>query len=579
MDAALAICEQAADIDARIAAAAGDCTALAALGRELGTPPEDAVPLLRLRARLDGELERCAAAEDLARALAQSRGDCPELHRLDGRLLALDTTRTPLSEVRAELDLELALCAKAEQYAQALLAAQADCVALAALERDMQDEPVARDPLRPVHRRLGELLAQCASLDDLAQALAEARGDCAKLALLERRLEQESTANPLFVEVRKSVLEERRTCDLAAALEQALADAAGDCAALSALEPRLAAAPRADARFGPLLARWEEGIGRCRLAESLERKLTEAGSNCARLTALAAELGAVPSETPGIEALRTRLATASAPCRPPAAPVVARVEPAQPHADTTRERSPPENRPKKGKILCPGERPKELAPDLVMVFDASASMDRPLAESAALGAVRQGLQLGGLAGAALGLLVDQAARGSGGPRRIEVAKDAAGRIVGSLPRDVDVGLVLVEDCPAARSVGFYGPGQRGALIRGINGIHPVGGTPLAAGIERAAGMVDGVRKPAVMVVLSDGKESCHRDPCAVARQVAQRKPLLTINVVDITGTGAGNCAARATGGKVYTANNAEEVRTMMRQATQEVQGPPECRRK
>jgi hypothetical protein len=214
-----------------------------------------------------------------------------------------------------------------------------------------------------------------------------------------------------------------------------------------------------------------------------------------------------------------------------------------------------------------------------MVFDASASMDRPIAESAALSAVRQGLQLGGLPGAALGVLIEQAARGAGGPRRIEAAKDAAGRIVRSLPGDVDVGLVLVEDCPAARSVGFFTPAQRGSLVRGINGIHPVGGTPLAAGIERAAGMVDGVRKPAVMVILSDGKESCHRNPCAVARQVARRKPLLTINVVDITGTGAGDCAARATGGKVYTANNAQEVRAMMQRATQEVQGPPECRRR
>ena len=41
------------------------------------------------------------------------------------------------------------------------------------------------------------------------------------------------------------------------------------------------------------------------------------------------------------------------------------------------------------------------APDLVMVFDASASMDRPIAESAAMNAMRRGLQMGGLAGAAL----------------------------------------------------------------------------------------------------------------------------------------------------------------------------------
>jgi hypothetical protein len=64
-----------------------------------------------------------------------------------------------------------------------------------------------------------------------------------------------------------------------------------------------------------------------------------------------------------------------------------------------------------------------------------------------------------------------------------------------------------------------------------------------------------------------------------AHRVARSKPRLVINVVDITGTGAGNCAARATGGKVYTAKNAAEVKAMMRSATQEVRGPAECYRK
>jgi hypothetical protein len=56
------------------------------------------------------------------------------------------------------------------------------------------------------------------------------------------------------------------------------------------------------------------------------------------------------------------------------------------------------------------------------------------------------------------------------------------------------------------------------------------------------------------------------------------KPHLKINVVDITGTGAGNCVAQATGGKVYTARNADEVVAMTERAAREAMGPEGCKR-
>jgi hypothetical protein len=55
--------------------------------------------------------------------------------------------------------------------------------------------------------------------------------------------------------------------------------------------------------------------------------------------------------------------------------------------------------------------------------------------------------------------------------------------------------------------------------------------------------------------------------------------MLTINVVDIMGTGAGTCAARATGGKVFAAKNAAQLKSMLRRATAEVRGPANCRKR
>ena len=48
-------------------------------------------------------------------------------------------------------------------------------------------------------------------------------------------------------------------------------------------------------------------------------------------------------------------------------------------------------------------------------------------------------------------------------------------------------------------------------------------------------------------------------------------------MLDITGTGAGNCVARATGGKVFTARNAREIATMMNRVAQDAMAPADCR--
>ena len=240
---------------------------------------------------------------------------------------------------------------------------------------------------------------------------------------------------------------------------------------------------------------------------------------------------------------------------------------------------------KEAKNLCPNERPKELAPELIIVFDASGSMDLSLmastkelqqAEQATRALSRMGPMgqvLGAMAGAA------NYERLTREPKRITTAKQATTSVVRQIPQDVNIGLVLIERCPSARSAGFFAPAQRGSLLAQLQAIRPVEGTPLADGVSRAGQMLDGVNKESVMLVVSDGEESCGQDPCAVAAQLARAKPYLKINVVDIMGTGAGNCLASATGGKVYTAKNVHELSLVTSQAAQDVLGPAHCKQK
>ncbi len=181
------------------------------------------------------------------------------------------------------------------------------------------------------------------------------------------------------------------------------------------------------------------------------------------------------------------------------------------------------------KNLCPSERPRELAPELLIVFDASGSMIYSLTATReeiqrAENTVRQLSQLGPwgqAAGAVAGMI--ETDRLTQEPRRITAAKHAASDVVRQIPGDVNIGLVLIEDCDRARSVGIFAPSERGTLLSKLQMIQPVSGTPLADGIARAGEMLDGVNKESVMLVVSDGEEKLRAGPLRGGRAAGQRQ--------------------------------------------------------
>src|SRR3546814_1462733 len=107
-------------------------------------------------------------------------------------------------------------------------------------------------------------------------------------------------------------------------------------------------------------------------------------------------------------------------------------------------------------------------------------------------------------------------------------------------------------CDKVRRDRFYSDDERGQLMSEIDGLSPWGGTALARSIERAGNVVSNDVE-SVIVVVSDGEETCHGDPCAAARALKAAKPNAVINVIDISGDGKGRqviqCVARATGGR------------------------------
>ena len=167
------------------------------------------------------------------------------------------------------------------------------------------------------------------------------------------------------------------------------------------------------------------------------------------------------------------------------------------------------------------------------------------------------------------------------PNRLSTAKKASTNIINSIGKNVDIGLVSLRTCPSATNHGFYSPGKRNALKAKIQAMTPAegdsSGTPLYNGLQVASSMVDGVKRDAFILILSDGKDNCNTpDICGLANQIARQKPRLKVNVVDIGGARAANCVASATGGKVFTANNQKQVVSMVNQAIKPMTKTDEC---
>jgi hypothetical protein len=228
--------------------------------------------------------------------------------------------------------------------------------------------------------------------------------------------------------------------------------------------------------------------------------------------------------------------------------------------------------------FCPGERPAELAPEMVVVFDHSGSMRLNIATTAEQERdLMQGNPGDMLLQMLTGIPANRLSDLDREPRRITVAKDALSNVINRLPSDVSTGLVTVGQCPRAENRGFYTPQNRSRLLGQIQALTPEGGTPLANGILQAGNMLDGVKRESMILVITDGRESCGGDPCAIARSLAATKPHLSINVIDIGNSGAGNCLAANARGKVYTARSINELKVSLERATETVQGPKNCK--
>jgi len=187
------------------------------------------------------------------------------------------------------------------------------------------------------------------------------------------------------------------------------------------------------------------------------------------------------------------------------------------------------------------------------------------------------------------LVID--ASGSMDGTKIDQAKSAAKNLLGSMGAGQEVGLMVFYDCGSISWTPFST--DFSSFIPIVDAIYASGGTPLGASIRSAGARLsqEASGKEGVIIVLTDGGESCGDNPVDAAstvyqmtlpRKISRRAPLsvpvayaaggdIVVSVIgfDIGDSGVEQQLrdiATAGGGEFFTANNVDELNTALKQA-------------
>lgn len=110
-------------------------------------------------------------------------------------------------------------------------------------------------------------------------------------------------------------------------------------------------------------------------------------------------------------------------------------------------------------------------------------------------------------------------------------------------------------------------GAADIIMAAVESLIPAGRTPLTAAVRQAAKVLGFPARPAVVVLLTDGEETCGGDPCVLARSLRAAGQHLTIHVIGYRSHSASQalqilnsrCLADTTGGHYITAETTDEL--------------------
>ena len=157
--------------------------------------------------------------------------------------------------------------------------------------------------------------------------------------------------------------------------------------------------------------------------------------------------------------------------------------------------------------------------------------------------------------------------------RINEVRSALAKVLPSITRFRRVGLITYGPGPyqqcnvqlALKPV----PDAAALIMQEVNALTPAGKTPLTAAVEQAAEVLDYQKKPGLIVVLTDGEETCGGAPCDLGKTLHANAAQLTVHIIgfrmkDFSWTGEqsitdAKCLAEQNGGLYITAENQQDL--------------------
>jgi Ca-activated chloride channel homolog len=162
--------------------------------------------------------------------------------------------------------------------------------------------------------------------------------------------------------------------------------------------------------------------------------------------------------------------------------------------------------------------------------------------------------------------------------RIEKVRNALAKVLPIVTRHRRVGLVTYGP---TRTPGLFNqcdnieldlpptPNAAAQIMASVESLVPAGGTPLTRAVEQAAEMLDFKSEPGVIVLLTDGEDTCGGSPCEVGKQLHAAAAQLTIHVIGLrvkglSWTGESNivetqCLAEQNGGLYLTPETTDDL--------------------
>jgi Ca-activated chloride channel family protein len=157
--------------------------------------------------------------------------------------------------------------------------------------------------------------------------------------------------------------------------------------------------------------------------------------------------------------------------------------------------------------------------------------------------------------------------------RIDEVRSALAKVLPSVTRNRRVGLITYgpgphQQCNVELKL-MPEPDAGARIMREVNALTPAGKTPMTAAVAQAAEVLEFRGKPGLIVVLTDGEETCGGSPCDLGRELHAEAAQLTIHVIgfrlkNFSWTGEqsildAKCLAESNGGLYITAESHEEL--------------------